>query len=32
MSTETASESIGKAVYAHESGLNQHAVQATPTA
>lgn len=31
MSTETASERIAKAVYARESGLSQHAVQATPT-
>jgi hypothetical protein len=31
MSTETASGRIAKAVYAHESRLSQHAVQATPT-
>jgi hypothetical protein len=31
MSTETASERIAKAVYAHESGLSEQAVQAAPT-
>jgi hypothetical protein len=31
MSTETASERIAKAVYAHGSGLSRHADQATPT-